>query len=135
MKRINYSDFNEKTDINISPLIDMMFLLLIFFIVTASFVEEVGVEIKRPKAASSYSLEKKSIMIGIKPDGKIIYGNKEVGINSIRGLVFRLIKEELRPVILVASKNSLTGKMIEVLDECKKAGAKNISVATARKER
>jgi len=134
MKRINYSDFNEKTDINISPLIDMMFLLLIFFIVTASFVEEVGVDIKRPQASSSYNLERDSIMIGIKSDGTIIYGDRQVGINNIRGLVSRLLKEEKRPVILVASKNSLTGLMIEVLDECKKAGALNVSIATAKKD-
>ena len=130
MRRRHYYNTEESVDVNISPLIDMMFLLLIFFIVTTTFVEEVGIEIKKPKATTVESLDKKSIMIALTREGKIIYGGREVGMNGIRGLVSRLTKNEQRPVIILADTKSLSGMLVDVLDECRAAGAKNVSVAT-----
>lgn len=132
MKRFRYIQNSEETGINISPLIDMMFLLLIFFIVTTAFVEEVGVDIQKPKAASSALLEKKSIMIGVSEDGRVVYGGKEIGLNGLRGLVARLLTGEERPVIIIADEKSLSGLLVDVIDECKLAGAKKVSLATER---
>lgn len=134
MKLKKHIDIVDRTEINLSPLIDMMFLLLIFFIVTTAFIEEVGVTIERPKASLSKTLEKKSIMIGIQEDGTIIYGDNEIPFNNLRGFVARLLKEEKRPVILIASGKSLTERLIEVMDECKIAGANDISVATSKRD-
>ena len=130
MKRFRYIRDSEETGINISPLIDMMFLLLIFFIVTTAFVEEVGIDIQKPKAASAATLEKKSIMIGVSEDGRVIYGGKEIGLNGVRGLVSRLIMGQDRPVIIIADGNSRSGVLVDVIDECKLAGAKKVSLAT-----
>ena len=74
-------------EINISPLIDMVFILLIFFIVTTVFVEETGVEVSKPQAASAIDLDKNSILIAITSNGQVVYGGKDVGIGGIRSTV------------------------------------------------
>jgi biopolymer transport protein ExbD len=130
MKRFRYLKNSEETGINISPLIDMMFLLLIFFIVTTAFVEEVGIDVQKPKAASAALLEKKSIMIGVSEDGRVVYGGKEIGLNGVRGLVARLLTGDDRPVIIIADESSRSGVLVDVIDECKLAGAKKVSLAT-----
>ena len=124
--------FSERVEINISPLIDMVFLLLIFFVVTTAFIEETGVEVKKPTAASAKVLEKESIFLAVTQEGKIYYGGREIGLNGVRGLIFRLLKEEQRPVIIIADENSRTGIVVDVIDECKLAGAKNVSIAAQR---
>lgn len=132
MKRFRYLKNSEETGINISPLIDMMFLLLIFFIVTTAFVEEVGIDVQKPKAASAALLEKKSIMIGVSEDGRVVYGGKEIGLNGVRGLVARLLTGDDRPVIIIADESSRSGVLVDVIDECKLAGAKKVSLATEK---
>lgn len=123
---------SERVEINISPLIDMVFLLLIFFVVTTTFIEETGVEVKKPTAASVKVLEKESILLTVTQEGKIFYGGREIGLNGVRGLISRLLKEEQRPVIIIADENSKTGIVVDVIDECKLAGAKNVSIAAQR---
>ena len=131
-RRFSYSHGPDSAEINMSPLIDMMFLLLIFFIVTTAFVEETGIEIQKPKAASSQNLEKKSILIGISKDGKVVYGNKEIGINRVRGLVAKLLKDQECPVIIIADESCRSGILVDVIDECKLAGAKKVSIAAEK---
>ena len=122
----------EAVEINLSPLIDMVFLLLIFFIVTTVFIEETGVEVKKPKAASAETLEKKSILIAVTREGKIVYGGREIGLNGLRGLVSRLLGEQEVPVIILADEASRSGVVVDVIDECKLAGAKQVSIAAER---
>ena len=132
--RYNYNEHtsNEHPEINISPLVDMVFLLLIFFIATTVFVEETGVEVQKPKAASAQSLEKKSILLAITADGRIVYGGREIRLNELRGLVSRLLREQEMPVIILADENSRSGVLVDVIDECKLAGAKQVSIAAER---
>ena len=130
MRRIDLHDTGSTTEINISPLIDMMFLLLIFFIVTTAFVEELGVKIRRPSASASRTLEKKSIMIGVTREGAIYYGKNRLSLSTLRGTVRRLLRTEEQPVIVIADKDSRSGLLIDVVDECKAAGAETVSVAT-----
>jgi biopolymer transport protein ExbD len=122
----------EKAEVNLSPLIDMVFLLLIFFMVTSVFVEETGVDVQKPKAASARELDKKSILIAITPDGKVVYGGKQIGVNGVRGLVARLLGEQEMPVILLADETAQAGVIVDVIDECKLAGGKRISIAANR---
>jgi len=124
--------FSERVEINISPLIDMVFLLLIFFVVTTAFIEETGVEVKKPTAASAKVLEKESIFLAVTQEGKIYYGGREIGLNGVRGLISRLLKEKQRPVIIIADENARTGIVVDVIDECKLAGAMNVSIAAQR---
>jgi len=117
-----------------SPLIDCIFLLLIFFVVTSVFVDETGVSIDRPRAVSSKNLDKNSMMIALTADGDIVYSGNRMDLNSIRGAVSRQMREREVPVIIIADKNSLSGQLVQLLDECKLAGAKQVSVAAQNGE-
>ena len=129
---IYQSKSSETVEINMSPLIDMVFLLLIFFVVTTTFIEETGVEVQKPMAASAKSLEKKSILIAVTREGKVIYGGREVGLNGVRSLVSRLLKKQQMPVIILADEVSRSGIVVDVIDECKLAGARQVSIAAER---
>ena len=120
----------NSSEINISPLIDVVFILLIFFIVTTVFVEETGVEVNKPRAASQTDLEKHSILIGVTPAGGVFYGGREVGVTGVRGVVTQLLRQEEKPVIIQADQDTPTQVTIRVLDEAKLAGAAAVYVST-----
>ncbi|MCB9892022.1 MAG: biopolymer transporter ExbD [Planctomycetes bacterium] len=114
-----------------SPLIDCVFILLIFFIVTTVFVEETGVEVDKPQAASSSQLEKNSILIAITEAGDVVYGGRSIGIEGVRQTVSRLVQQERGiPVIIQADKASKSGILIRVIDEAKLAGAEKVYSST-----
>jgi biopolymer transport protein ExbD len=123
-------DNEENSEINMSPLIDMVFILLIFFIVTTTFVEEAGVEVDKPAAASATQLDKNSIIIAVTADGKVIYGGKEIGVGGVRPLVARLSDREPLPVIIQPDQATPAGLLVRVIDEAKLGKAKNVSIAT-----
>ena len=120
---------DEGMDINISPLIDMVFILLIFFIVTTVFVEETGVEVEKPEAASAVQLEKNSILIAVTSKGQVVYGGKEIGVSGVRAVIRRLTNQEDMPVIVQVDEGSNAGLVVRVIDESKLGGAKNISLS------
>ena len=122
----------ETTDINISPLIDMVFILLIFFIVTTVFVEETGVDVRRPEAASATDLERQSILIAITAAGDVFYGGEEIGVGGVRPAVRRLLQEDPMPVILQVDENAAAGTVVRVIDQAKLGGAESISIAADR---
>ena len=119
-------------EINLAPLMDMVFILLIFFVVTTVFVDETGVEVKKPSAASAEKLEKNSILIAITEAGKIVYGGEEYTLNGVRGIVSRELGRKDMPVIIFVDASAESGLLVDVIDECKLAGAKKVSVATKR---
>lgn len=123
----------EDAAIDISPLIDCIFILLIFFIVTTTFVEETGIEVDKPQAASAAALEKQSVMIAVTAEGAIVYGGKEIGISGVQPIVRRFVdKESDTPVIIQADEKAPTGVFARVLDEAKLGGALKVSLSTAK---
>lgn len=124
-------DDGLETGIDMSPLMDCVFILLIFFIVTTTFVEETGVEVDKPEAASAAQLEKTSILIAITDKGAIVYGGRDIGIGGVRSLVKRMTQSEMVPVIVQADKAAPSGLMVRVIDEAKLGGAEKINIATA----
>ncbi|MCB1063993.1 MAG: biopolymer transporter ExbD [Verrucomicrobiae bacterium] len=117
-------------EINISPLIDIVFILLIFFIVTTVFVDETGVDVDKPRAASQKDLEKNSILIAITSEGGVFHAGREIGVVGVRAVVGRLIKQESMPVIIQADRQTATETTVSVLDEAKLAGAVQVFVST-----
>ena len=123
----------SETGIDMSPLIDCVFILLIFFIVTTVFVEEPGVEVDKPQAATASMLEKNSILIAVTANGEVIYGKKEIGVAGVQPVVRRQIqKDETIPVIIQADKGALADLLVRVIDAAKLAGALKTSIATAK---
>ena len=134
MKRITpHSSISRGIEINMSPMIDSVFLLLIFFIVTSVFMEETGVEVNKPTAVSAADLEKQSLMVALTSTGKIVYGGREIDINSVRGIISQQLHNRDIPVIIMADRKSSTGQLVELMDECKLGGATRVSVAAQRK--
>ncbi len=123
---------DEGEVVNMSPLIDCVFILLIFFIVTTTFVDETGIEVQKPQAASSINLDKNSILLAVTADGKVVYGGREIGLTGVRPLVKRMTAKEDLPVIIQADEQAMTGLFARVLDEAKLAGATRVSLATKR---
>jgi biopolymer transport protein ExbD len=126
------SEDNSDVGIDISPLIDCVFILLIFFIVTTTFVEETGVEVDKPQATSSVNLEKTSILLALTEKGEVVYGGREIGFSGVRQLVKRMLEKEDVPVIIQADAAAPSGLLVRVIDEAKLAGATKVSLA-ARK--
>jgi len=123
---------SESAEVNLSPLIDMVFLLLIFFMVTTVFVQETGVEVQKPTAATAADLDKRSILIAVTQEGQIVYGGERIAITRVRGLVSRLQRERDMPVVIIADETSHTGVVVQVIDQCKLGGAKQVSIAAKR---
>lgn len=132
-RRVFSGNSGGSDDINISPLIDMVFILLIFFIVTTVFVEETGIEVTKPQAASAIQLEKTSILIAISASGNVVYGGREIGPNGVRAVVRRLIQEDADiPVIIQADESVPTRLLVRVIDEAKLAGAVSVNISTQK---
>ena len=119
-----------ETEINLSPMIDCIFILLIFFIVTTVFVEEPGVDIFKPDATVDLDLEKNSIIIAVTSDNKVVYCGKEVGVSGVGARVRALLNKDELPVIIQADARADHGVFSDVWSEVKNAGAKKISLST-----
>ena len=125
------SDDTNEAGIDISPLLDCVFILLIFFIVTTTFVEETGVEVDKPQAASAVRLEKTSILIALTEKGEVVYGGREIGLSGVQPLVKRMLQKEDVPVIIQADTAADSGPLVRLIDEAKLAGATRVSVASS----
>ena len=120
----------NQVELNITPLIDMVFILLIFFLVTTSFVKESGVDINRPRAATAESKLKTSLLIGITRDNRVYIDRREVDARRVKLVVEGLLLENPEMNVLIAAdRESATGSVIEVMDACKLAGAEQLALA------
>ena len=125
----------DNVDINMGPLIDMVFLLLIFFVVTTSFVKEAGIDVSRSTASTAEVKESATVMVGVDTAGDIWMEGKKVDARSVRGLVERaLVEDPEAGVVIVADKGSETGQVVKVMDQCRLAGAKEVSLAAKKDE-
>ena len=120
-------------EVNMTPLIDMVFILLIFFIVTTSFVKETGVDVSRPSAKTAVKKEHANILIAIKPNGEVWMDKRQVDRRAVRANVERMHAENPEgSVIILADKEAKTGLLIEVMDQARLAGVANVSIAAER---
>jgi biopolymer transport protein ExbD len=117
-------------ELNIAPLIDMVFILLIFFLVTTSFVKETGIDVNRPTASTAVSQAKAAILVGIDAANRIYIDHREVDVRAVRANVERALAENPEGgVVVVADQASSTGTAIQVMDGCRMAGAQHVSLA------
>ncbi len=116
--------------VNMAPLIDMVFILLIFFIVTSHFSKESAVTINAPSAKTSKQLKKETLVFSIIQSGALYYENRIINVESVKAIVISKLRETPTTAVLVrADKNSKTDTLIKVIDKCKSAGADNIQIA------
>lgn len=134
MRRYRHSPLESTTTtVDISPLIDVVFLLLIFFIVTTVFVKETGVEVSKPRAASAEDLQKRAILLAVTDEGRVWHGGREIGVDGVRAVVSAMLEEDPElPVVIRGDENAAHGKVVGVIDAAKLAGAESVSVASEK---
>ncbi|MGA1204354.1 MAG: ExbD/TolR family protein [Opitutales bacterium] len=121
----------EGTDINISPMIDMVFILLIFFIVTTVFVEEEGIGVDKPTPQPPETEQEKKdepVMLKVTVANQIIHEGKPITLNRVETVVKNALSKADVPVIMQVERGALSGTMIQVMDRAKLGGADKISV-------
>ena len=120
----------DESTIDITPMLDIVFIMLIFFIVTTSFVKETGVDINRPNAETAERDEKGNILVALTATNEIWIDKRRVDLKAVRANIERLkIEYPEGSVIIQADKESRSGLLVETMDQIRLAGVQNISIA------
>ena len=123
----------EEADINITPMLDIVFIMLIFFIVTTSFTKETGVTIIKPVAGQAVAIQNGTILIGVRPNDDIWMEKRQVELREVRQMVERARAENPEgSVVIVADKGSRIGTLAQVMDQVKMAGVQGISISAEK---
>ena len=121
----------EPEEPNNTPMLDVVFILLIFFIVTANFIKEPGLEINRPDSETSEITENAAILIAIGAAGEIYMDGRRIDVRQVKANVIRLIAENPQgSVVIQADVKSTAEKIVAVMDEVREAGVVDISIAS-----
>jgi biopolymer transport protein ExbD len=133
VRRTHTEHESHSIGLNLTPLIDMVFILLIFFIVTSSFVKESGLRVDRPSAKTAVRQERGNIVVGIDKDGNVWIARQQVDVRSVRARIERLKAENPQgEVIIAADRAARTGVLVQVMDQVRLAGVSNVAIAAAR---
>jgi biopolymer transport protein ExbD len=123
---------SEDHGIDLAPMLDFVLNLLIFFIITTSFVKEAGVTVTRPEAETAQHYEQGNILIAVRENGEIWMDRRPVDIRQVRSVIERLhIERPEDTAVIVADKNSQAGVVAQVMDEVRLGGIKDIALAAA----
>ncbi|WP_341326894.1 biopolymer transporter ExbD [Methylotuvimicrobium sp. KM2] len=125
------STSDQISDIDMTPMLDIVFIMLIFFIVTTSFVKESGIDVNRPTAQTAEKKEQANIIVSIKSNGEIWIDKRAVDVRAVRANVARLQAENpLGSVIIAADRDTKTHVLVQVMDQIRLAGITNAAIAT-----
>ncbi len=130
--RMNMNQFDDEEDneVNLTPMLDVVFIMLIFFIVTASFVKESGIDVNRPNAATAERKEKGNILVAISEDNQIWIDRRQVDPRALRANIERMHAENPNgAVVIQADEESKNKLLVLVMDAARTAGVKNVSIA------
>ncbi|EGQ9246045.1 biopolymer transporter ExbD [Vibrio parahaemolyticus] len=134
MKRRYSSDSSDETAIDMTPMLDIVFIMLIFFIVTTSFVKEAGLEVNRPTASSAQTVKKGNIMVAIGAAGDVWVDKRRIEVDAVRANIERLRAESPDgAVVIQADTEANAGVVVKVMDQIKMAGVESISIAATNK--
>lgn len=126
----NLMQEEEQENIDLTPMLDVVFIMLIFFIVTASFVKESGIDVNRPEAATAVKKERASILVAISDKGEIWINKRQVDVRAVQANIERLKAENPQgSVVIQADKKATTETLIKVMDASRAAGAFDVSIA------
>ena len=121
----------EESEINITPMLDVVFIMLIFFIVTANFIKEPGLEINRPDSDTAETQENAAILIAVGPTGEVWMDGRRIDVRQVKANVIRMIAENPQgTVVIQADEKSTADTIIDVMDEVREAGVVDISIAS-----
>ncbi|NNC55573.1 MAG: biopolymer transporter ExbD [Pseudomonadales bacterium] len=121
---------DEEGSVDITPMLDVVFIMLIFFIVTATFVKESGIDVDKPSAATVVVQEQASILIAIDADNNVWVNRRQVDIRSVRSIVERLHAENPKgKLVIQADRESINDILVQVMDASRQAGVFDIALA------
>jgi biopolymer transport protein ExbD len=121
---------HEEPEINITPMLDIVFIMLIFFIVTTSFTKETGASIIKPQAEQAVALQKGTILIGVRPNDEIWMAKRQIELREVRQMVERAKAENPEgSVVIIADKGSKIGVVTQVMDQVRLAGVEGVSIS------
>ena len=124
----------EDAEINITPMLDIVFIMLIFFIVTTSFTKETGAAIIKPLAEQAIALQNGTILIGIRPDGEIWMAKRQIELREVRQMVERARAENPEgSVVIVADRGARIGTVTQVMDQVRLAGVEGVAISAERR--
>ncbi len=124
----------EDADIDITPMLDIVFIMLIFFIVTATFVKESGIDVTRPDAETAVKQNRVAILIAIRDNNEIWINRRKVDLASVRANVEKLHAENPQGgAVIQADRQAETGVLVEIMDQVRLAGVDAISIAAEEK--
>ena len=130
--RMNMSQFEDEEEdaVNLTPMLDVVFIMLIFFIVTASFVKEAGIDVNRPSAATAERKEKGNILVAISENNQIWIDRRQVDPRALRANIERMHAENPNAAVVIqADEESKNKLLVLVMDAARMAGVKNVSIA------
>lgn len=121
----------SEDEINLTPMLDIVFIMLIFFIVTSSFIRETGIDPIRPEADTAVEQTRGNILIGISPAGEIWINQENIELSQVRTSVEDMLSQNPEgSVVIVSDETARTGRVIEVMDQVRRAGISDIAIAT-----
>lgn len=121
----------ESTEIDLTPMLDVVFIMLIFFIVTASFIKEAGIEVNRPEASTATKKENVNILVAVSPTNEIWIDKRRVDKRSVRSIIERMHAENPKGAVVIQADNeSNTETVAGVIDSARAAGVYDVSLAT-----
>lgn len=121
---------DEEAGIDLTPMLDIVFIMLIFFIVTSSFIKEAGITVQTPSAASASEQPKGNILIAVSPNGEIWMDGQQVDIRAVRAAVERMrVDQPDSSVVVQADQDSRSGLVIQVMDQVRLAGVQDVALA------
>ena len=124
----------EEEEINITPMLDVVFILLIFFIVTANFIKEPGLEVNRPDSETAEPTENAAILIAVGNAGEIYMDGRRIDKRQVKANVVRLLAENPQgSVVIQADEKAMADTIIQVMDGAREAGVSAISLASEPK--
>ena len=124
---------SEEAEINITPMLDIVFIMLIFFIVTASFTKEAGVPIAKPRAERAEALKNGTILIGIRPNDEIWMAKRPIELREVRQMVERARAENPEgSVVIIADRGSRIGSVTKVMDQVRLAGVEGVAISAEK---
>ncbi len=130
MRKRRRDSGEEESEVNLTPMLDVVFIMLIFFIVTASFVKESGLDVNRPDAATAERKERGNILVAISDNDQIWIDRRQVDVRAVRAHIERMHAENPQgSVVIQADKNSKNGLLVQVMDAARLAGVANVSLA------
>ena len=131
----DHSQKEEEAEINMTPMLDIVFIMLIFFIVTAVFIKEAGIDVEKPAAQTAISQELASILIAVTANDEVWINRRRADVKAVRSIIEKLHAENPKgTVVIQADDRAKAGLTLEVMEAARQAGVPNVAIAALKDE-